>query len=77
VFTLQLIELLHQLMEKGLVRMAGRDDSLGRPVLYATTRKFLQLFGLKSLHDLPEVPDLAPPRPRPAAGPEDTEPGVG
>src|SRR5262249_38131707 len=38
-------EILRLLMEKGLVRIAGRDDSLGRPVLYGTTRKFLQVFG--------------------------------
>src|SRR5262249_646724 len=54
-------ELLRQLMEKGLVRIAGRDDSLGRPVLYGTTRKFLQMFGLNSLKDLPEVEQLRPP----------------
>jgi segregation and condensation protein B len=52
-------EVLRQLMEKGLVRITGRDDSLGRPHLYGTTRKFLQVFGLKSLRDLPPVPDLA------------------
>jgi segregation and condensation protein B len=33
----------------------GRDDSLGRPVLYGTTKKFLQTFGLKDLKDLPPV----------------------
>jgi segregation and condensation protein B len=54
-------EVVRQLMEKGLVRSAGRDDSLGRPQLYATTRKFLQAFGLKSLKDLPEVEQLRPP----------------
>jgi segregation and condensation protein B len=54
-------ELLRLLMEKGLVRIAGRDDSLGRPVLYGTTKKFLQVFGLRSLRDLPEVEDLPPP----------------
>jgi segregation and condensation protein B len=54
-------ELLRQLMEKGFVRIAGRDDSLGRPVLYGTTKKFLQAFGLKSLRDLPSVQDLTPP----------------
>ena len=43
----QFNEVLRQLMEKGLVRIAGRDESLGRPVLYGTTRKFLQVFGLK------------------------------
>jgi segregation and condensation protein B len=46
---------LRMLMEKGLVRIAGRHPSLGRPVLYGTTRKFLQLFGLKSVEDLPAV----------------------
>jgi segregation and condensation protein B len=54
-------DMLHQLMEKGLVRIAGRDDSLGRPVLYATTRKFLQMFGLRSLRDLPQAQELADP----------------
>jgi segregation and condensation protein B len=54
-------EVLRQLIEKGLVRIAGRDDSLGRPQLYATTRKFLQAFGLNTLRDLPEVEQLRPP----------------
>ena len=48
-------ELIRQLMEKGLVRIAGRHDSLGRPQLYGTTKKFLQSFGLNALKDLPEV----------------------
>jgi segregation and condensation protein B len=48
-------EALRQLMERGLVRIAGRDESLGRPVLYATTKKFLQTFGLRDLRDLPPV----------------------
>lgn len=51
-------EILRQLMEKGLTRIAGRHDSLGRPVLYGTTKKFLQVFGLKSLRDLPETGEL-------------------
>ena len=54
--------LLRLLMEKGLLRIAGRDESLGRPMLYGTTKKFLQLYGLKSLHDLPEAKELSPPR---------------
>jgi segregation and condensation protein B len=61
-------EVLRQLMERGLVRMAGRDDSLGRPTLYETTKKFLQMFGLKSLKDLPKEEGLTPPRERPDAG---------
>jgi len=54
-------DLLSQLMEKGLVKIAGRHDSLGRPVLYGTTKKFLQIFGLNTLKDLPEVGQLKPP----------------
>lgn len=46
-------ETLRLLMEKGLIKIAGRHDSLGRPVLYATTKKFLQVYGLKTLKDLP------------------------
>ncbi len=51
-------DVLGQLMEKGLVRIAGRDDSLGRPILYGTTRRFLQLYGLKSLRELPRAEGL-------------------
>ncbi len=54
-------ELLKHLMEKGLVKIAGRDDSLGRPVLYGTSKKFLEVFGLNSLKDLPDAPQLRPP----------------
>jgi segregation and condensation protein B len=61
-------ETLRLLMEKGLVRIAGRDDSLGRPVLYGTTKKFLQVFGLKNLKDLPQAEHL---RPGAAAGGEE------
>jgi segregation and condensation protein B len=46
-------ELLTQLMEKGLLKIVGRHESLGRPVLYGTTKRFLQSFGLGSLRDLP------------------------
>ena len=54
-------ELLKVLMEKGLVKVVGRHDSLGRPQLFGTTKKFLQLFGLNTLKDLPEVAALRPP----------------
>ncbi len=53
-------ETLRLLMEKGLVKIAGRDDSLGRPVLYGTTKRFLQVFGLRSLKDLPNAELLNP-----------------
>lgn len=61
----QCSDVLKQLMEKNLIRIAGRDDSLGRPVLYGTTRKFLQLFGFRSLRDLPRTDDFRRPGPRP------------
>ena len=51
---------LRLLMEKGLVKIVGRDDSLGRPVLYGTTKKFLQAFGLRNLKDLPQADQLRP-----------------
>jgi segregation and condensation protein B len=51
-------DVLRLLMEKSLLRIAGRHDSLGRPVLYGTTKRFLQVFGLKSLKDLPHVDQL-------------------
>ena len=54
-------EIIRMLMEKGLVRMAGRHDSLGRPQLFGTTKKFLQAFGLNTLKDLPEVEALRQP----------------
>ena len=54
----QCSEVLRLLMEKGLIRIAGRHDSLGRPVLYGTTKKFLQVFGLRSLRDLPYAEQL-------------------
>ena len=45
----------------GIGGCAGRHDSLGRPVLYGTTKKFLQVFGLNTLKDLPEVVQLKAP----------------
>jgi len=45
--------ILRTLLDKGLVRIAGRADQLGSPLLYATTPKFLEHFGLNSLRDLP------------------------
>lgn len=46
-------EMLKQLMERGLVKIVGEDDSLGRPYLYGTTKQFLEEYGFGSLDDLP------------------------
>lgn len=51
-------EVLRGLMERRLVRIAGRAEELGRPILYGTTRDFLRIFGLGGLDDLPEVEGL-------------------
>jgi segregation and condensation protein B len=46
-------EILRTLMERRLVTITGRAEELGRPMLYGTTRQFLEVFGLASLKDLP------------------------
>lgn len=47
-------ETIRSLMEKHLVRIAGRAEEPGRPILYGTTKRFLEVFGLNSLKDLPQ-----------------------
>ena len=54
----QVQPILKTLQEQGLVRIVGRAESLGRPMLYGTTQKFLMQFGLKSAKDLPPVEEL-------------------
>ncbi len=46
------------LIELGLVRVSGQAETPGRPILYSTTKKFLDHFGLKSLRDLPREKDF-------------------
>ena len=53
-------EVLRGLMEKNLVTIAGRAEELGRPLLYGTTKRFLEAFGLSSMKDLPPVNDVFP-----------------
>ena len=48
-------ELLRQTMERDLVRIVGRSEELGRPYLYGTTKRFLQLFGLSNTAALPAI----------------------
>jgi len=47
-------ETIRSLMEKHLVKIAGRAEEPGRPILYGTTKRFLELFGLNTLKDLPQ-----------------------
>jgi segregation and condensation protein B len=50
-------ETIRSLMEKRLVNIAGRAEVPGRPILYGTTKRFLEIFGLNSLKDLPVSED--------------------
>lgn len=52
-------EMLNRLREVNLVKIVGRAEDLGRPLLYGTTKRFLEVFGLGSLEDLPQVEALA------------------
>lgn len=51
-------EMLRNLMDKNLVKIVGRAEVLGRPMLYGTTRQFLAVFGLNSIDDMPNVESL-------------------
>ena len=68
-------EVLRGLMERRLVRIAGRAEELGRPMLYGTTKEFLEVFGLATLDDLPQAKELRPaverkPKPEPESNAE-------
>lgn len=71
---------LQTLMERGLVKIGGRADIPGRPLLYETTQLFLDHFGLRSLDELPNVEELRtrylPMAPRLPVAPEGTEAAV-
>ncbi|NBB88202.1 MAG: SMC-Scp complex subunit ScpB [Bacteroidetes bacterium] len=47
-----------KLLEKELIEIDGRSDGPGRPLLYATSEKFMNYFGLKSIKDLPQLKDF-------------------
>lgn len=49
---------IRRLQELELIEIKGRSDTIGRPLLYGTTQRFLEYFGLNSLQDLPELPRL-------------------
>jgi len=50
--------LLRALMEKGLVSFEGKSDLPGKPMLYGTTRKFLEIFGLRNIRELPSLSEI-------------------
>jgi len=51
-------EVVNRLREMGLVKIVGRADDVGRPMLYGTTKRFLEVFGLSDLGELPQVEQL-------------------
>ncbi len=62
---------LRSLLERKLLRIAGHREVAGRPLLYATTRRFLEVFGLAQLEDLPslrDIEEIAPSEPMPGSG---------
>jgi len=84
-------EILRQLMDRDLVRIGGRSQELGRPYLYATTKRFLELFGLNHIEELPRgqelrssplptsppvMPPLAAEAESPATSSDDSEPVI-
>lgn len=46
------------LLERGLIKIRGRKDTVGRPLLYCTTNEFLEYFGLKDLSDMPKLEEI-------------------
>ena len=54
-------EMIRNLMYKGLVKITGRAEIVGRPMLYGTTKKFLEVFGLNTIKDLPKAEELKKP----------------
>ena len=51
---------LRSLMERDLIVVVGRKDIVGRPLLYGTSRRFLEVFGLPDLASLPPLPEMEP-----------------
>ena len=51
---------IQSLLNKGLIKEVGRKEALGRPILYATTDRFLEHFGISDIRELPPLPDPQP-----------------
>ncbi len=51
-------EVVNSLLEKNLIKISGKSDILGKPLLYSTTEEFLRTFGLNSLNDLPQLKEF-------------------
>jgi segregation and condensation protein B len=51
---------LNTLLQKRLIKIAGRKEAAGRPLMYATTPEFLEVFGLNDLRELPTLKEIGP-----------------
>lgn len=73
----EVIAALETLLEKRLVRVVGRKETVGRPLMYGTTPEFLRHFGLRSLDDLPPIESFVPveSEPQREASQADSAPG--
>lgn len=69
----EVIAALETLLEKRLIKVVGRKESVGRPLMYGTTVEFLRHFGLRSLEDMPPIDSFAPKQEISAAAPADNE----
>ncbi|MBI2385050.1 MAG: SMC-Scp complex subunit ScpB [Elusimicrobia bacterium] len=68
----EVIAALETLLEKRLIKVVGRKETVGRPLMYGTTMEFLRHFGLRSLEDLPPLDRFAPADAAAPAAPIDT-----
>lgn len=50
---------IHKLLEKGLIEITGKSDAIGRPLLYGTSQKFMEYFGINDLSELPVPKDFS------------------
>ena len=48
----------NKLLEKGLIEIKGKSDSIGRPILYGTSQRFMDYFGINELNELPTPTDF-------------------
>jgi len=51
-------EIVNSLQDKGFVKVVGRSEAIGKPLLYGSTEEFLKVFGLKNLNELPKLREL-------------------
>jgi segregation and condensation protein B len=63
---------LHTLLEKGLIKIMGRKELPGRPIVYGTTKAFLELFSLNAVSDLPKLQEIQPPPTPEEISPQET-----